>query len=772
VKQSELSRAVVIGAGNMGAGIAAHLANAGVRVLLLDRVAVDSGSRNDVAEQAIERQLRNGGFMHRDLVRLVEAGNVDDDLSRIFDADWIIEAVFEDLSVKRDIYTKVDRFRKPGSIVSSNTSTIPLRHLVEGASEAFARDFVITHFFNPPRVMKLLELVAGANTAPETITRATSWCDSLLGKTVIHCRDTPGFIANRIGNYWMSVAVLEAISLGLTVEEADDLMAAPFGIPRTGIFGLFDYVGLNLVPLVWGSFMKSLPATDAHRRHDITRDPFITRMLERGRTGRNAGSGFFRSVEQGGTKLREALDFASGEYRAVRPVKLASLEAAGKNLKALCEQPDRGGAYAWSVLSHVVSYAAEVGPEIAHDVASVDAAMRLGYNWAHGPFELADHVGPAWLASRLVSEGRTVPALLAKAVERGGFYTGGRSLNTQGQWVEAEQQSAVISFHTTKGRAKRVAGNDAASLWDIGEGVLAFEVHSKMNACNEQVVDLLEAAPGHTRAAFRALVIANDHPRAFSVGADLGSFVAYVKAADWSGLVRFVERGQSALRALRMAPFPVVGAPFGLALGGGCELQLSCDASVAHAELNAGLPELKVGILPGWGGCTRLLERWTEHCGGNVQLGAAKALEVLTDGATSSSALGAIDQGLLRTTDRITMNRDRLLGDARRLAIELSEAGYSPRPAPNWVATGANGAMELFDGVNKHRAPKRLSDHDMRIVRAMAEVLSGGGVSAGSVLTDADMLALEVEHMVALAKTPESLARLEHMLATGKPLRN
>jgi 3-hydroxyacyl-CoA dehydrogenase len=770
--QSNISLAVVIGAGNMGAGIAAHLANAGVRVLLLDRTDTDATSRNRLAEQAIERQLQTGGFMHPDRARLVEAGNVDDDLVRIRDADWIVEAVFEELAVKRDLYVKVDSLRKPGSVVSSNTSTIPLRHLTEGLSDAFARDFVITHFFNPPRVMKLVELVCAEKTAPETIARATAWCDQLLGKTVIRCRDTPGFIANRIGNYWMSVAVLEANSLRLTVEEADAVMGAPFGIPRTGIFGLFDYVGINLVPLVWGGFMRSLSATDAHRRHDITRDGAIARMLQQGRTGRGSGAGFYRTTGQGSSKQREVIDLASGEYRALQPVQLVSLEIANKDLKALSEQPDRGGQYAWSVLSNVVSYAAEVGPEIADDVASIDAAMKLGYNWTHGPFELADRVGLAWLAGRLRAEGRPVPALLAKAVEQGRFYGDGCCLDTKGEWVAPVEGSNALSLPTAKRGTTRVAGNASASLWDIGEGVLALEVHSKMNACNEQVVDLLEEAPIYVRCGARALVIANDHPRAFSVGADLGSFVAYARASDWSGLVRFVQRGQWALRALRMAPFPVVGAPFGLALGGGCELQLSCDASVGHAELNAGLPELKVGILPGWGGCMRLLERWTSRCGGDAQLGALRALEVLVDSTVSSSALDAMERGLLRETDRITMNRDRLLADVRGLAIELCDGGYRPGLAPTWTVSGASGAAELFARIDEQRAVKQLGEHDMAVVHAMVEVLTGGGVASGTVLTDTDILALEVEHMVALAKTPPSLARMEHMLATGKPLRN
>ena len=767
-----ISKAAVIGAGNMGAGIAAHLANAGVRVLLLDRVDPDSASRNALAEKAVERQLRGGGFMHPGRLPLVEVGNVEDDLARVSDADWIVEAVFEDPEIKRDLYRRLDAVRKPGSIVSSNTSTIPLAHLTEGLGKKFASDFVITHFFNPPRVMKLLELVGGAHTSPHTLQRAQVICDEILGKTVLRCRDTPGFIANRIGNYWMSVAALEAKTLGMTVEEADAVMGAPFGIPRTGIFGLFDYVGINLVPLVWGSFMKSLSRDDAHRRHDVTQDPFLARMLERGQTGRNAGAGFYRSVEVEGKKQRQAIDFETGEYRPLQGVQLASLQSAGRDLKALCECTDRGGEYAWRVLSNLIAYAADVGPEIADDVGAIDVAMKLGYNWSAGPFELADRVGVAWLADRLRAQGRPVPALLSRAVAEGGFYREGRSLGTSATRVDAHAGDALLSLTAVKRASAPLAGNASASLWDIGEGVLALEVHTKMNACNEAVVEVLEAAPEKVRQGFRALVLANDNPRAFSVGADLSRFAGYAKAADWGGMTRFVTRGQAALRALRMAEFPVVGAPFGLALGGGCELQLNCDASVAHAELNAGLPELRVGILPGWGGCMRLLERWTPLCGGDAFAAAKRVFDVIVDGTHTGSALEAVDRGFLRATDPIVMNRDRQLEAARRHAIALHEAGYVPPQAPQWTVRGVAGADELLTGLSESAASKSLSAHDMTVAKAVASVLTGGDAESGAVVSDLDILALEVQHMVALSKTPASLARMEHMLATGKPLRN
>ncbi|MGB6054322.1 MAG: 3-hydroxyacyl-CoA dehydrogenase family protein, partial [Burkholderiaceae bacterium] len=387
-----VNKAAVIGAGSMGAGIAAHFANAGVPVVLLDMAAPD-GARSAIAAGAIERQLATGGFMHPDCARLVTAGNVEDDFHLIADADWIVEAIIEDVEAKRQLYRRIEAQRKDGAIVSSNTSTIPLARLTAGLGERFAGDFVISHFFNPPRQMRLLELVTAAGTKPQTIARARRTGDAVLGKTIIDCRDTPGFIANRIGNYWMSVAALEAMAFGLTVEEADAVMARPFGFPRTGIFGLFDLVGINLVPLVWRSLLDTLPPEDDHHRFDLTGNAFIGGMLERGLTGRKGKGGFYRQTRNGATRVRETIDFASGAYRPEQPAVLPALQEAGTDLRRLCEHDSAAGRYAWQVLSRLIRYAAAVAPEIADDVAAIDLAMQLGYNWAEGPFRIADRVG-------------------------------------------------------------------------------------------------------------------------------------------------------------------------------------------------------------------------------------------------------------------------------------------------------------------------------------------------------------------------------------------
>ena len=759
-------KAAVIGAGSMGAGIAAHLANAGVSVLLLDRTA-EGERRTLLAQEGIDRQLQAGGFMHSRFAAQVRPASVEDDLSAVAEADWIIEAVFEDLEVKRSLYRDLESIRKPGSLVTSNTSTIPLSSLVDGMDDDFVSHFAITHFFNPPRHMKLVELVGGPGTSADTLRRLNEACDHLLGKTVVTCMDTPGFIANRIGNYWLSLAALEAMSLDLTVEEADAVMSRPFGVPRTGAFGLLDYVGLNLVPLVWGSLMRTLPSGDAHREHDLTSNPLIIQMIERGSLGRRTGEGFYRTRTESGERLREALDLDTGEYRPLHEAGLASLRDSAGDLRALCESQDRGGRYAWSVLSRLVSYSSQVTPDIASDVDAVDVAMRLGYNWAKGPFELADSVGVEWVANRLAGEGRPVPPLLAAAVEAGGFYpTSGRVLtDPKGT---APTPAVPLSPLVPAGRSPRVGGSHGASFWDLGEGVLGLEIHTKMNVCDQTVVEVVEQAPTVVTSGFRALVIATDHARAFSAGADLGTFLGHVQAGRWNDLAEFVRRGQQAWRALRRSAFPVVAAPFGITLGGGNELQMHCDLSVAHAELAAGLPEISVGIVPGWGGCMRLLERFTKAAEGDVVEGARRAFLQLVDPRPTASAFEAIDRAFLRPDDVVVMNRDRLVASARIKAVELADAGYRASKGLAWEIDGASARSVLLQELDDLVAAGRIDGHDVEVARVLARILSGGHVRGPVRITDEDVMELELAGMLELSRTKETRDRMERMLTRGR----
>ncbi|MCZ4292237.1 3-hydroxyacyl-CoA dehydrogenase/enoyl-CoA hydratase family protein [Hoeflea alexandrii] len=764
-----LRRAAVIGAGSMGSGIAGLIANAGIPVLLLDIVPAAATDRDALARKGVERQLKSNGFMHPDLVSLVEVGNVEDHLHRLSEVDWIIEAVFEDLTIKQDLYARIEEVRKDGAIVSSNTSTIPLHQLVEGLGSRFAGDFVITHFFNPPRVMQLLELVSGPQTRPDILERGRRIGDEVLGKSVVVCRDTPGFIANRVGNYWMSVASLEAMKLGLSVEEADAVMSAPFGIPRTGIFGLFDFVGINLIPLVWGSFMKTLPADDAHRRHDPTQSAFFSDMLARGLVGRAAEGGFYRRRNAAGERVDEVIDFASGHYRPRVQPELKSLGA--KSLRDVCAAGDKGGQYAWAVLSNLIVYAATIAAEIADDVAAIDMAIRLGYNWKEGPFQIADRVGAAWIVARLRDEGRAVPPLLEMAVTGAGFYPSiDEILATDGRILTLEPVAGVLSFASIKRHAKTVATNGSASIWDIGDGVAGFEIHTKMNVCDADVVAMASRALKLQSDGFQALVIGSDNHRAFSAGASLDVFIDLVKKQDWAGLDAFVAGGQAAWLGLKYASFPVIAAPSGLALGGGCELMLHADQVVASAELNAGLPERKVGILPGWGGVTQLVVRQQARHSDLLRAGQA-AFATIAIGDVSGSAYQAADHAFLRDGDQVVLSRERLLAVAKQEA--LARAGTYTAPARAAIPAGGAPLMAcLEEQISRLVDDSGFTPTDAGICREIARIVSGGSAQAGSLLSEEQFAQLERDGIRELAGRQTTFDRLVHLRNTNRPLAN
>lgn len=760
IKNRDLKKVTVIGAGSMGSGIAALLASAGIPVRLLDVASDKATERNGIARGGVARQLKAEGFTHPALEAFIETGNLEDDLHRIGDSDWIIEAIVEDLNVKRSLFSRIDQFRSDDAIVSSNTSTIPLKDLVEGRSDGFKQNFVISHFFNPPRRMLLLEVVTGEYTASGSRARVSRWAGELLGKSVVACRDTPGFIANRIGNYWMSVAALEAMKAGLTVEEADAIVGKPFGVPQTGVFGLFDYVGINLVPLVWKSLLSMLPPDDAHHTHDITRNELFASMLDRGLTGRFGPGGFYRRGVVNGTKISEVLDLKSGEYRAYQ----APPATNHAGLRALCESPGRSGAYAWAVLSHLVQYSAKIAGEIAEETTSIDLAMRIGYNWARGPFELADEVGADWISARLEREGRDVPDLLREAARAGGFGAIGAPT------AAASGAERPLRLADAKLRTKPIYENASASIWDIGDGVACLEIHTKLNACDENVVEAVQESFRLVPRGHRALVIGSDGGRAFSAGAKLDVFIAHVKAKEWGKLRNFVVTGQQAWLGLKYAPFPSVAAAAGLALGGGCELMMHCDAIVAHSELQAGYPERNAGIVPGWGGCTQLLLRYLER-GENPESAAIEAFSTILSCDVTRSALFAKAAGFIRQDDHIVMSREHLLGAAKNVAIDLSDAYVAPQRAA-LVASGSSGRASVQERIDLGLAEKTLTQTDAGIAEELAAVLSGGAAQAGDHLSEADMMALEVDAMIELAKRSTTLARLEHLRSTNKPLRN
>jgi 3-hydroxyacyl-CoA dehydrogenase len=752
--------AAVFGAGSMGGGIAAQFANANVPVLLFDKPGL--------AEGGVERQLKTGGFMHPSRAKLVRPCSVEDDIARVAEADWIVEAVVEDLAVKRDLYARIDAARKPGSLVSSNTSTIPLARLIEGARPAFAESFVITHFFNPPRTMPLVEVVAAPGSA-KAAARVRTASEEILGKTVLDCRDAPGFIANRIGCFWIAMTIIEALNVNdFSIEEADAIASRPFHIPASGVFALLDLIGVDLVPHVWGSLVRQLPDDDRLSRYDLTENALMRRMIEAGRLGRKSGAGFYRMTKSGGGRSLEVLDPASFAYRSER-----KRPKYGADLKALCETGDAAGRFAWRVLSRVVLYASEVAPEIAASAADIDLGMRLGYGWEEGPFEIADRVGARWIADRLSAEGERLPPLLDRARADGGFYREGRRVISTAPPFELRQAIDPAKPLVALKRSV-VFENAGAVLSDIGDGVLCFEHKTKMNIYDESVFAAIGAALVETPKAFRALVIGNDHPRAFSCGADLGFFLGRMRAGDYTGIDAFLISGQEQFLALKYAPFPVVGAAHGLALGGGCETLLHMHEVVAHSELSAGLPESTLGILPGWGGCTQMILRWRNKDG--VAKGPVAALgepfSIILGGRFSGTALNAVDMGILRPTDPIVMNRAQTLKRAKARAIERAVAGAGSRDPEVLFLPGISGKASLMSAAHSQAALGRLSANDLAVAEALATILTGGATDPLTPMTERHVMALEREATIALARRPATFERIEHMLATGKPLKN
>jgi 3-hydroxyacyl-CoA dehydrogenase len=767
---SSVKKAAVFGAGSMGSGIAAQFANAGVPVLLLD-IASKEGRRSAAAEAGVAKQLKAGGFMHPAQAELVEPGNVEEDLGRVAEADWIVEAVVEDLAIKHDLFARIDSVRKPGSVISSNTSTIPLARLIEGHSKSFGESFVITHFFNPPRVMPLVEVVSGPATAPGKRQMIEQAGAEILGKTVLSCRDTPGFVANRIGCFWIAMAIVEALEAGLPIEEADSIVSRPLRIPASGAFGLLDLIGVDLVPHVWGSLHLQLPNSDLLQSYDLTAHPLIKRMIEANRLGRKSGGGFYRLSKTGSGRTREVLDPATFNYRAERQDDPGPRN--GPGLKQLCENSDAAGRLAWRVLSRTVVYASSVAPEIADTIADIDLGMRLGYNWSEGPFQLADSVGAGWIAERLAASGESVPPLLAKAAEAGGFYAkDGSALATASPYAPVKSPSAAMPLASLK--QKTVFENDCAVLADIGDGVLCLEHKTKMAIYDDDVFAAIGVALEEVPKAFRALVIGSDHPRAFSCGADLSLFLGRIKVGDFAGLDAFLRTGQDRFFSLKYAPFPVVAAAFGFALGGGCETLLHMHEIVAHAELNAGMPESNLGLLPCWGGCTQMAVRWRKKDG--VMRGPVAWLTepfaLILGSRVSRSALEARDFGILRGCDPILMDRARVIGSAKTRAIELAEGGFTPPKEEPLFLPGPSGRASLMSNARSQHALGRLSANDLAVAEALATILSGGATDALQPMTERDVLSLEREAVLSLAHRPATRERIEHMLATGIPLRN
>ncbi|NCO03678.1 MAG: 3-hydroxyacyl-CoA dehydrogenase/enoyl-CoA hydratase family protein [Alphaproteobacteria bacterium] len=800
-----INKVAVIGAGLMGSGIAAQIANAGIPVVLLDIVPKDASDRNVIAKGAIAKMLKAdpAPFMSSQNAKLIEVGNLEDDLDKISDCDWIIEVVLEDLKIKHATYEKIQKHRKKGSIVTSNTSTIPLAKLVEGQPDAFVKDFMITHFFNPPRYMRLLEIVTSDKTNKDAVKTVQDFCDIQLGKGVVHCKDTPGFIVNRLLVFWMQTALNVAVADNVPLEVADSVMGKPIGVPKTAVFGLIDLVGVDLMPYLASSMLSSLPKDDEYRK--IYKDyGFVKEMIAAGYNGRKGKGGFYRlNPDPAAGKEKQTLDlnpdkFDEGQYRASDKPHLESMSAGKKGLRAVVEAQDQGGHYAWKVLSQTLCYAASLVPQIADDIASVDEAMRFGTNWKNGPFQMIDQLGPKWFADKLREEGISVPTLL-DAVGEGSFYRTHegklQAFGTDGKYHDVKRSEGVLLLSDIKLSNEPVIKTASASVWNIGDGVLCVEFTGKMNALDEPVFDAYYQAIkliGDGSGDYKAMVIYNEGSH-FSAGANLGLAIFAMNIAMWPQIEALVSGGQKVYKALKYAPFPVVSAPSGMALGGGCEILLHSDHVQAHAETYTGLVEVGVGLIPGWGGCKEMVLRYQAaeqnnydksvavtgqkklwFSPKNTPMGAVrKAFELIAMATVAKSAQEAKEYKYLKETDGITMNRDRLLYDAKQKALELAKDYKAPEPVDTIRLPGPSGRLALELAVSDLRKSGKATPYDVPVSMAVANVLTGGEKADWTTpLHEDDIYKLEREEFMKLVKNEGTQMRVEHMLEKGKPLRN
>lgn len=790
---SGVKKVCVIGAGVMGAGIAAQAANSGAEVLLLDIVPKDAGkdlqSRNQVATQAIEKLKKQNPapLMNGAAARRITPGNIEDNLKEAGQCDWVIEAIVENLDIKQKLYTNLEKFRRKDTVVSSNTSTIPLADLTAKMKKNQKAHFFITHFFNPPRYMRLLEFITSDATDPKAVEKIRTFADYSLGKTIVDCNDRPGFIANRIGTYWLHCAVVEALEHGIDVETADAVLGKPFGFPRTGVFALMDMVGLDLMPHVLENLRDTLEKDDPFM--DLGKPPaFIYKMIDEGYTGRKGKGGFYRLTKE---KKKQALNLHEHTYEDAQRPKVEAAKAGKKGgMRAVVEHESAAGKYAWTVVSKTLAYAASLVPEVTDDIATVDAAMRLGYNWKYGPFEMLDKFGTEWFTEQLQKENRHIPMLLSIANGQSFYRTKGgqrQFLGIDGSYHDLQRPEGVLLLEDIKRKSKPLAGNISASIWDVGDGVACLEFHSKMNALNPFSMMLINKAMKLVpQKGFKALVIYNEGNH-FSVGANIGLLGIAAKIRFWPFVNWFLAAGQKAFMGMKYAPFPVVGAPSGMALGGGCEVLLHCDAVEAHAETYTGLVEAGVGIIPGWGGCKEMLLRasareyrrvapldgWVapNFIPGGPMKPILNVFPLIAMADVAKSAHLAREKMFFRETDNIVMNRDRLLASAKERALELAE-GYSPPKPATLRLPGKSGAAALKIGVSDFVKKGVASEHDGKIGFTLAHVLTGGDVSHQDETSEQHVLDLEREGLIAMAKTKKSRARVFHMLKTGKPLRN
>jgi len=760
----------VLGAGVMGSQIAAHFANAGVPSLLLDVTA-------EAAAQGLKRarSLKPDPFFLPDGWKLVTTASFDDGLPRLAEADWILECVVEQLDAKRGLLERVDTARRPGSVVSSNTSGIPVGLLAEGHSDDFRRHWLGTHFFNPPRYLRLLELIPAADTDPAVLAGVAAFADRHLGKGVVVARDSPNFIGNHLALYDV-VRALALVAAGTyTIEEIDAITGPPIGRPKSATFRTLDLAGIDILSHVIRNLAERL--TDARARATFVLPSFVDAMLARGWTGEKAGQGFYKRVKgEDGESQILVIDPATLEYHPQLRPKLAALAAAeavtdtGERVRKLFAGSDRVGEFLRSTLAPTLAYTAAVTPAIAHSPDDVDRVMRWGFGWELGPFEILDAIGiqPVLDAARVAE-----PALLANGVPP----VLGAALAPNGRVRAGLVPPAAPGLQLLRAARERgavVRSNPGASLVDLGDGVLAVEFHSKMNAIGADTVQMLQAGVREAARNFTALVVGNEGVH-FSAGANLMLVLIEAQDENWDELDMMVRAFQGATMGLRYADVPVVVAPAGLALGGGCEIALHGDRVQAAAETYIGLVEVGVGVIPAGGGTKEMTARAAESVAAGADLlpPIQKAFETIGFAKTSTSGPDAMRLGYLRPADAITMNRERLMADAKAHALQRVADGYQ-RPVPRTaIAVGGDAVLApLKLGIHLAWRGGRISDHDAVVGRALANVLAGGALPHQTTVSEQYLLDLEREAFLKLTGERKTLERIQHTLRSGKPLRN
>jgi 3-hydroxyacyl-CoA dehydrogenase len=739
----KIKNVVVIGSGTMGSGIAAHLCNANVPVTLLDL-------KTEISEKARERiyKSRPPLLIDKSKINNIKVGNISDDFDVVKDADWIVEAVVERIDIKHQIYEKIFKARKDGAIVSSNTSSIPIKVLSEHLTDVEKKDFCITHFFNPVRYMGLLEIVKNENNDLNKINHLKEFCEIELGKGAIVCNDTPGFLGNRVGVYAMQVAMTEAFKMKLSVEEADAIFGRPMGIPKTGVFGLYDLIGIDLMADVLKSFIKELPETD--KFHEVAKEiPLVKKLIETGYTGRKGKGGFYRMNKTGATKIMEAINLESGDYL---PSKKIDVKSDKVDLQALINRKDKYGEYAWSVLSKIIKYASSLVPSITKEFNDIDEAMRLGFNWAKGPFEMLEEIGVKNFFDRV------------NDFSENNFLENLSKTKNEDFYGERQKYTNIETLGKVKKTASSLDGNDSAKIYRFNDYNIV-EFTTKANALDYDSMDALKKATD------KPLIIINESMQ-FSAGVNLTYTMQFADKKDFKSIEKFIKYFQETCKHLKYSKHPVISAPSGLTLGGGFEVMVQSNFVASHTNIVVGLVETIVGLIPAGGGCKEMLARWlsTEEAKADPNYAPLKVFDIIGYGKTATSPVEAEPMKYLRPEDKKIMNRNSLLEVSKKILMENKSF-----KAPNefeYKLPGKAVRGEMDKILDKLYNEKVILDHGVVVAKELAHVLSGGDTSIDKTLSEDDLFKLELDAFMRLIETQKTQDRIKHTLATGKPLVN